>query len=381
MTFSRPVVLLGCTALLAVALGCPKKDAPPPADPTPTPGPATTPAASQPADEDPLAVSPEDAKQPSCLKPFKATGDDADLTIAGQAFRRAGDVLTSKTADADDVYTFGQITDVKEDTPENLGNVKRLLQWLIAEKADALVVTGDLGESQPSIESVMRALAQFPGPVLLMIGNREGLTDFTKAFDAVSPEHSNLVNMNQIRVYNADDASLISLPGYFNPAYIHSQDGCRYTPEDVSALTTLMSLASSTAVLASHGPPRQESSTGIDRIHEGVNVGDPVLAKFLTTNKIHFGMFGNIHEAGGKATDLTGKEEIRADTYVSELYLNPGPADAVRWPLLDGTESIGMAGLLRIKGKQAMYKVHRLRPGEAAPAEKAPAKEPAPETP
>jgi Icc-related predicted phosphoesterase len=284
------------------------------------------------------------------------------------------------------VYTFGQITDVKEDTPENLGNVKRLIEWLRTEKADALVVTGDLGESQPSIENVMKALAEFPGPVLVLIGNREGLTDFNAAFDAVSAEHPNLVNLNRVRVFNADDASLISLPGYFNPAYIHSQDGCRYTPEDVAALETLMAAATSTQVLASHGPPRQDGSTGIDRIHEGVNVGDPVLAKFLADKHLHFGLFGNIHEAGGKATDLSGKEEIRADTFVNDLYLNPGPADAVRWPLLDGTESIGMAGLLRVKGKQAMFKVHRLRPGEApaapaAPAQPEPVKEPAPENP
>ena len=38
---------------------------------------------------------------------------------------------------------------------------------------------------------------------------------------------------------------------------------------------------------------------------------------------------------------------------------------AVRWAMLDGTESLGMAGVLHIKGKQAKYQIYRIRPGEA----------------
>ena len=36
--------------------------------------------------------------------------------------------------------------------------------------------------------------------------------------------------------------------------------------------------------------------------------------------------------------------------------------------MLDKTESIGMAGVVKFKGKQAMYRIHRLLAGETKPA-------------
>lgn len=359
-------------ALAILAMGvsfaltaCPEKKAEPAVVKSPDTAKAKT---SQKVQEPALKVV-EDTKPgtKSCVPVFHATGEATELQIAGKTYKRVGDVLTLAQPDADDQYTFGQLTDIKEDTPENLGNVKRLIGWMQEQGADALVVTGDLAETEPALVNVMRAVAEFKGPVLIMIGNRESLADFNKAYAAVAPEHANLINMNKLRVFNADDASLVSLPGYYNAAYIHSSDGCLYTPDDVNALAVVSKAATSTLVIASHGPPRQEGITGIDRIHEGANVGDPMLAKYLKEKDVHFGLFGNIQEAGGKATDLTGTEELRQNTFVSDLFLNSGPADSVRWSMLDGTESIGMGGLLRIKADKALYKIHRLRPGEAKP--------------
>lgn len=353
-------------------------DAPPPPSP-----PAPEPAPPGPTTEQPASTASRpitvDVKQPdlnveSCLLPFTTEGEARELTIAGKSYNLQGSVLTLTTTDANDLFTFGHLSDIKEDTPENLANIDLLLDWFHKERADALVVTGDLAEGQPAIEKIMRSVAAFKGPVFVMIGNREGKTDFEKAFDAVTSDLPNLVNMNRVRLFNADDVSLISLPGYFNPAYIHSLDGCRYTPDDVRKLDQIIMHAKSTIVVASHGPPRQSGNTSIDRIHEGVNVGDPVLAQYLGEKKLHFGMFGNIHEAGGKATDLSGKQLVRQGEFVDDLYLNSGPTDAVRWPLLDETESIGMGGMIQVKGRQAMYKVRRLRPGEAKPKAAAAAK-------
>jgi hypothetical protein len=82
-----------------------------------------------------------------------------------------------------------------------------------------------------------------------------------------------------------------------------------------------------------------------------------------------FGLFGNIQEAGGYATDLAGTTRVAADTFTDSFYLNPGPLDSVRWVMLDGTESVGMAGLVKVKGKQASYAIHRLKAGEAKPTD------------
>ena len=47
------------------------------------------------------------------------------------------------------------------------------------------------------------------------------------------------------------------------------------------------------------------------------------------------------------------------------LLLHWAGLDAGDRQMLDGTESLGMAGLLKVKGKQGAYKVYRVRPGEA----------------
>jgi len=33
--------------------------------------------------------------------------------------------------------------------------------------------------------------------------------------------------------------------------------------------------------------------------------------------------------------------------------------------MLDGSDSLGMAGILKIKGKQASHDIYRIKPGEA----------------
>ena len=149
------------------------------------------------------------------------------------------------------------------------------------------------------------------------------------------------------------------MPGYYNPTYLHQQDGCRYFPSDVKDLQKLLSEATSTPLLISHGPPHGDGPTALDRIHDDANVGDPVMRDFLDKTPIPFGAFGNILESGGRATDLTGKNVIPQDTWVGSLYLNVGPTDAMQWQMLDGTVSEGMAGVLTLKGKQASYKIKR----------------------
>jgi hypothetical protein len=118
-------------------------------------------------------------------------------------------------------------------------------------------------------------------------------------------------------------------------------------------------------VLISHGPPLQAGTTAIDRIHEGANVGDPVLAEVMKAGTFAFGLFGNIQEAGGHATNLAGDKAVAPETWADSLYLNPGPIDSVRWVMLDGSQSTGMAASVHFKGKQASYKIKRIAAGEA----------------
>lgn len=311
------------------------------------------------------AAASADSVHPDCWAARK-DGTAESFAVGGRNFERKGSTLNLKTDDADDEFVIGQISDVKDFTPENRANVKVALKWFTEQKVDAIALSGDLGETQASIENVLRTVAAPGLPVLAIIGNRECRDHFTKAIDNVQKEHKNVVNMNRVRVFNADDASIVSVPGYFNRSYTHCAEGCVYGPEQVKTLDGFAEDASAPVrVLLGHGPPKMEGALGLDRIHEGVNVGDPALAAYLKNGKYPFGLFGNIQEAGGYASDLSGKNRLEKNVFVDSLYLNPGPIDSVRWQMLDGSESLGMAGILRIKGKQASYDIYRIRKGEA----------------
>lgn len=298
---------------------------------------------------------------PACVGPM-TDAPEASFEVAGVKYERKGSTLNIGLKDDDDQFVIGQITDIKEDNPENAANIDALLKWFKAQKVDAIALTGDIGRTPEGIANVVRKVAATNLPVLTVIGNRECVADYKKGIAAAAADHKNVIDMNDIRVVNADDASFVSLPGYFNRPYLHCDAGCHYTPADVDALPSFAPKATAPAtVLISHGPPRMEGVTALDRIHEKANVGDRALAAVLAKTKAFpFGLFGNIQEAGGRGTDLSGKP-IAPGTFTDSLYLNSGPADAVRWSMLDGTDSVGMGGVLRIKGKQASYEIHRLK--------------------
>ena len=303
----------------------------------------------------------------ACVGPV-ADAPTATITFGESSMERKGSTITLQGTDPDDQFTIGQLSDVKDHTPKNIANIKVFLEWFKVQGVDAIMLNGDLGETQKGVEHILNTVAEGSSvPVLAFLGNRECKADFNKAVAAVQKKHPQVVNMNAVRVFNADDASIVSLPGYYNPTYLHCAEGCQYFPEDVADLEKHAAKTTAPArVLAAHGPPRMKTPMGLDRIHDGVNVGDQDLANFLAAKKLFpFGLFGNIQEAGGHATNLDGTKKIKEGVYADSLYLNPGPSDPVPWTMLDGTSSIGMAGLLQIKGKQASYKVRRLKEGEA----------------
>jgi Icc-related predicted phosphoesterase len=295
-----------------------------------------------------------------------AVAPEETLEIAGKKYIRKGSTISLEGADADDEFIVGHLTDVKDHTPENAANLKVAVEWMKGEKVDAVVFSGDLGEDAAAVQAVVEDVAALGVPVLAVIGNRECAKDFNAGLKAAQAKFKNVINMNEVRVFNADDVSLVSLPGYYNKSYSHCADGCAYTPEDVRALTEVANAATApTKVLVSHGPPQMTTQTAIDRVHEGGNVGDPALTELLKSGTFPFGLFGNIQEAGGHATNLVGDKVVAAGAWADSFYLNPGPIDSMRWVMLDGTESIGMAAVVHVKGKQASYKIKRIAAGEA----------------
>lgn len=363
------MIILNKKALLAFSLAmglstaC-QKDAPAPTAPA-------KPAPEQKKPEAKKAVPQAPAPGPkksddACVGPV-SDEPAATIKVGDHVFERKGSTVSLQGTDPDDQFRIGQLSDVKDHTPKNIANIQAFIKWFNTEGVDAVLLNGDLGESQKGIEHVLNTVAEgIKVPVLVFAGNRECKKDFNNAVASAQKTHAHIINMNHIRVFNADDASLVSLPGYYNATYLHCAEGCQYFPEDVADLEKHAAKTTAPArILAAHGPPRMTTPWGLDRIHDGVNVGDQDLANFLAAKKLFpFGLFGNIQEAGGHATNLDGSKKIKEGVYANSLYLNPGPSDPVPWSMLDGTSSIGMAGILMIKGQQATYKIKRLKEGD-----------------
>lgn len=343
--------------VVAVAIagsGCTKKEE---AKPAPTPTPAATPTAE--------AVRRAD---PACVAAYAETAPTKEVEVGGKKLALRGTRVDEVSTDADDELVLGLVADVKEDTAENLANLDAILKFFKDTKVEAIVVNGDLGDDQKQIESVLNKLSESGLPMFAIIGNREGRAAFNGAVAGVQARYPGLVNLNAVRTVVLDDAALVSVPGYHNKVYIHAEDGCQYTAADLEATKPALAAAKGkTTVLISHGPPKQDGADALDRTLEQVNVGDPALRDFIRDNGIKFGVFANIHEAGGRATNLAGTSLIGESKPSEELFVSTGPADSVRWTMNDGTESVGMAAALMIKADKASFKVFRVPAKAPAP--------------
>jgi Icc-related predicted phosphoesterase len=283
-----------------------------------------------------------------------------------------GTTLSLADPHPDGKLVLGVLGPINEASGENLFALRRDVAFFAKSQADAIVVTGDVGEVASGIERAVDELAQSGLPVLVVIGNRECRADYNDGVRAAQQKHPNVVDLNAIRAVEFPEATLVSLPGYHDPNYINCDTGCRYTQGTLQDVVTLAEGSKAPVVLVSHGPPRGEGSQAIDYAESGGNVGDPQINQAITAAKIHFGLFSNIKEAGGRATDLAGTTRIPQDTFVDSLFLNPGPAGAEGWRMNDGHTGHGYAALLTVKDGKAAWTV--LAAQKLTPAERKQAK-------
>ncbi len=349
--------IAGCA--LALAYGCQSEPKEPEVAEPPAAEGETEPTAD--ADE----PEPPSKSSPDCIGPVTA-GEPKMVKVAGQKWELNGSTLTAKSGLKKKKLVVGAITDVKEDSPENLANLDVILKRFKKAKVDLVMVAGDTGLDKDQIVGVLSKIAESQVPVFNISGNREGKADYNAALAEVAKAHPNVFNLNQIRRIDTPIADFISMPGYFNASYIHAEDGCQYFQADVDALDELVEASDSPVVLVSHGGPKQSGEQAIDRTAEGANVGDPMLTKAIEKHAIKFGIFGNIHEAGGRATDFAGEKILPEGKPQESMFLNPGPADAVAWQMNDGSESFGMAAVMTIDSEgRATYEIKRIKEGEA----------------
>jgi hypothetical protein len=313
-----------------------------PAAPTPPPAPKDY-AESQPGKSD-----------PSCVGPLEYTAEEK-LTLNGKPATLNGYKLTLGTTPGPVI--LGVAASLNDGSPENAKAFEAYSAIFKSKGAQAILIDGDTGDTQPSIEASLKAFAKSGLPVLVLIGNREPRGAFTDAVAAVHKEFPNLINLNKVREVDFGGLTILSLPGYHDPKYlIAGGDGCQYHSDDLAALKKLAATLKGPILLAAHGVPHQEGALALDRTAApAVNAGDPNLSQLLADAHIGFGVFANIIEAGGKATNLKGDQIVPAGTMVDSFYLNPGAADVTPWAMNDGSSTKGQVAVLQFRDGKGSY--------------------------
>lgn len=272
---------------------------------------------------------------------------------------------------------LGLLSAVKDFSPETQANLQGFVAAFKKADVTGIVVAGDSAYGVDDQDSTMESLFSYLGeqglPVYALIGNSESRSSFNRAVLAAYKKHPNVINLDLVRRVEGEGFTLVSLPGYFDKRYIHESSGCLYKSDDLQDLARLAKDAPAPVVLVSHGPPRQEGKQALDATVDGHNVGDPALANAIAEAHISYGVFGHILEAGGRATDLLGKKQVRPLVPSAALFLNPGPAFADPWELNGGGVSHGMAAILILKNGKAEWQ--HVTPAAPKAKGRAPARE------
>jgi hypothetical protein len=296
-----------------------------------------------------------------CVGPFVAGGAERAFAVGTRHFVASGSTLAVTDADADDRTVFGVLANLKEDTPENLLNLRKFLAFFRERQVEAILVAGDVAERREPMVRLLGPLAESGLPLLVIPGNHEARADFRAALEELAKAHPNVVDMTRVRLVRFDDASVVSLPGYHDPAFITLGDeGCQYHAEDVESLASIAAAARGPAVLLAHAEPFGHGPGAIDAVADG-NAGDARLTRLLRSGALPFVVGANIHEAGGRATDLASNP-VAEGAPAPRLLLNPGAADAVGWALRDGSRVQGLAATLTVEGGKGAFHLFRAPP-------------------
>lgn len=362
MTKNRALVLIG--AALAVSWSACNKESRETREHAAQPVAPVAPQTAAPPSTAATSTAEADAGQralPECaasLDPSPAT----EVKIGGRTATSTGYRLEFKDPSPHGEITFGVLGPINEDSGENMLALRSYVKFFADEKADAIIVTGDVGEVADGIARVLGELAQSKLPVMVVIGNRDCQPEFANGVAKAQKQFPNIINLDRVRAVAFPEATVVSLPGYYDPNFIQCTSGCRYYKSTVDETIALAKQAQSPVVLISHGPPKGESSQAIDYAKLGGNVGDPEINRAISEGGISFGAFSNIKEAGARATDATGKLLVQQGTAAPELFLNPGPANTQHMEMNDKSKAYGFAAVLSIKGKQGRWKLYRGKP-------------------
>lgn len=346
------VLLLVSSACLSNKATSPRLTPAPPVAPTP--------------EQTPVKVTaPHASNEGRCGAPFEG-GVKRELSFGGRVAKQDGARLTFTEADSDGRLVLGVLGPINEDSGANVVALRKYGSFFAKEKADAIIVTGDVGEDAARIARVLGELAVTQLPVLAVLGNTESRADFNQGLREVQQRFPNVIDLTDVRTVQFRELALISLPGYHDPAFVKSKDSCVYAQGAVDEMVREAERLSPPVALVSHGPPQGMGSEALDWART-INAGDPAITAAIAAAGIRFGFFSNIKEAGGRAAkDPAGKARVEQGALAPTLFLNPGPADTSPWEMNDRRKSVGMAAVFSLANDSATYRILRLDPPTAA---------------
>ena len=271
--------------------------------------------------------------------------------------------LTIKKTDKDKNAIIGVLSSVKDFFEDTQKNLKKFIKFFKKEKVEVIVLNGDLSDTQEDMVDILTYIAKSINvPILVMIGNTESVGTFNSAVETASKQYSNIVNINYVRLVDADDYDLLILPGYYDRRYTHAGGSCIYRESHLEKISSIFNEVSNIPIFVSHGPPLGEIKNAIDAITDGrKNVGDEKLTNFMKKNEIKAGIFGHILEAGGQAMNLQGNKSRKQNKWYKELLVNYGSASSTLWDMNKGSLSKGMAGIFYVKDNKFKYVMKFIR--------------------
>ncbi len=291
-----------------------------------------------------------------CPGPFDTLAKARNVQLSGKNYVHTGYKMVVENPDADTVVKIGVISAIKDVTEGTKLNFADAIAWFKSAGVEWLVANGDLALEEFDLEEVIDMLGRSGLPVLIVLGNSESKGSFARAYKDRSEKFPNLINGVLVRQIIADDVEFWTLPGYFDKRFAHAGAFCSYNEDHVTELgKTLKPGGMSPLALVSHGPPRGKGRQALDWVAAGENVGDETMAALIKSNKIPFGLFGHILEAGGAAVGTDMSKPVKSGTPIAELYVNAGSLSGDPWGMNDGSTSYGMAMLVTIKDGNATY--------------------------
>ncbi|MDO8655822.1 MAG: metallophosphoesterase, partial [Nanoarchaeota archaeon] len=241
-------------------------------------------------------------------------------TIAGHDYRFEGNKVTQLTSDSDDQSTFGVISDAHGEAAK----AKYFADIFKERGVDGIILTGDLPKNEElrtgktdtiddktEIVHVLEAVAQTGLPILVIPGNHERKSDYTTALVEVTAKYPTIIDMTQYRVFDGDDLDFVSLPGY----QTYRAAGRQFIPDDgfyadaafINATGKLARGLDDAIVLIAHGAGKTGARVGPATLHDGKDVGNPETTYMMRDNNIGIAVVGHIHEAGGIAATVDGR--------------------------------------------------------------------------